>query len=249
MTILTIANVWLVGHLQSFSHRLLLAITLLKIWFKIWDLSTRLLKIVLSQGIVTKSHGFQSVLMDQNFQVMLLKKEESTVLQIQKIAMEYHQKISALYFLEMYLKMGFVMIIRMQLSVIQATQLLFIHFFMYTMKKFQVMTGSQLIVIYTQMILCALVKETFLLSLLVTLMHLHLTERICLIFMVDQLSQQDHRMNTVRKTQIYTSVQKSTSLLIFLLKENIQHLLIAKRLLKLQNVLMILVNKMDTKDR
>ena len=56
-------------------------------------------------------------------------------------------------------------------------------------------------------------------------------------------------MNIVRKTLIPMSVQKSISLLIFLPKENMYHLLIVKRLLKLQNVLMILVKKMDTKDR
>ena len=50
--------------------------------------------------------------------------------------MEHLQKISALYFLEMYLKMDFVTIIQMQLNVNQVIQLRFIHFFMYMTKKF-----------------------------------------------------------------------------------------------------------------
>ena len=49
------------------------------------------------------------------------------------------------------------------------------------------MTGNQLIVIYIQTIQCVLVKETSLQNLLAMLMHLRLTEKICLIFMVDQL--------------------------------------------------------------
>ena len=248
MTTLMIANVQQAGHLQNSSQRLLLAIILLKIWFKIWDLSTHLLRIILNQGIVTKSHGFQSVLMVQNFQVKLSKKEESTVSQTQRIVMEHHLKISALYFLEMYLKMDFVTIIQMQLNVNQAIQLRFIHFFMYMTKKFQVMTGNQLIVIYIQTIQCVLVKETSLQNLLVMLMHLRLTEKICLIFMVDQLYQRDHRMNIVKKTQICMSAQKIISLLIFLLMETTKHQLIVQRLLKPQNVLMILVKKTDTKD-
>ena len=56
-------------------------------------------------------------------------------------------------------------------------------------------------------------------------------------------------MNIVKKTQICMSAQKIISLLIFLLMETTKHQLIVQRLLKPQNVPMILVKKTDTKDR